>query len=200
MANLKNFFFTGGFMKKIFKQSTKYLLIFLLLPTYSLIAQKEQFPPQREISRDSLLTYARMIVDSAKCRVFITVDGDGKPSAREMSPFPPEDNWVIWLGTFPTSRKVKQIKNNPNVVVFYYDTKGMSYVSVSGKATLVNDPDLKAKYWKEGWKRFYPDRDTQYILIELTPERLEVCSFKYDLLWSPEGLPASVEFGEIENK
>ena len=185
-------------MKKILTQSLKYLLVLLLLPTSSLIAQTEQFPPQREISRDSLLTYARIIIDSAKCRVFVTVDEEGKPQARTMSPFPPEDNWVIWLGTFPTSRKVKQIQNNPNVVVFYYDTKGMSYVSVSGKARLVNDPDLKAKYWKSGWKQFYPDRETQYILIEVTPVRLEVCSFKYDLLWSPEGLPASVEFGENE--
>jgi general stress protein 26 len=95
---------------------------------------------------------------------------------------------------------VKQIKNNPNVVVFFYDTKGMSYVSVSGKARLVNDSGLKAKYWKEGWKRFYPDRDKNYILIEVTPERLEVCSFKYDLLWNPEGLPASVEFADNESK
>jgi general stress protein 26 len=185
-------------MENILTQSLKYLLVLLLLPTSSLIAQAEQFPPQREISRDSLLTYARIIIDSAKCRVFVTVDEEGKPQARTMSPFPPEDNWVIWLGTFPTSRKVKQIQNNPNVVVFYYDTKGMSYVSVSGKARLVNDPDLKAKYWKSGWKQFYPDRETQYILIEVTPVRLEVCSFKYDLLWSPEGLPASVEFGENE--
>lgn len=184
-------------MKKILIQS---FIVLLLLPTSTLIAQTEQFPLQREISRDSLLIYSRMIIDSAKSRVFITVDEEGKPQARTMSPFPPEDNWVIWLGTFPTSRKVMQIQNNPNVVVFYYDTKSYSYVSISGKARLVNDPDLKAKYWKSGWKQFYPDRDKQYILIEVTPERLEVCSFKYDLLWNPEGLPASVEFSENENK
>jgi general stress protein 26 len=187
-------------MKTIFAKAVRYLLALLIISVSSVTAQTEQFPPQREISRDSLLTYARMIVDSAKCRVFMTVDEEGKPRAREMSPFPPEDNWVIWLGTFPTSRKVKQIQNNPNVVVFYYDTKGMSYVSVSGKARLVNDPDLKAKYWKEGWKQFYPDRDTHYILIEVTPERLEVCSFKYHLFWNPEGQPASVEFSDNESK
>lgn len=187
-------------MKKILTQSLKYLLVLLLLPISTLIAQTEQFPSQREISRDSLLTYARIIIDSAKSRVFVTVDEEGKPQARTMSPFPPEDNWIIWLGTFPTSRKVKQIQNNPNVVVFYYDTKSYSYVSISGKARLVNEPDLKAKYWREGWQRYYPDKDEQYILIEVTPERLEVCSFKYDLLWSPEGLPNSVEFGEIKNK
>ncbi len=176
------------------RKTIKFVLILILFSTSLLIAQTEQFQTQREITRDSLLIYARMIIDSALCKVLITVDDKGRPHAREMSPFSPEDNWVIWLGTFPTSRKVKQIRNNPNVIVYYYDTKGMSYVSVSGKAKIVNDSNLKGKYWKEGWQQFYPDRDRHYILIEVTPERLEVCSFEYNLLWNPDGIPPSVEF------
>jgi general stress protein 26 len=181
-------------MKKRFVKALMCLLVLLILSYTSIIAQDEQFPPQREVSRDSLLTYARMIVDSSDSHVLITVDESGKPRARTMSPFSPEENWTVWLGTFPTSRKAKQIKNYPNVVVFYYDSKSYSYVNISGTAKLVNDPDLKAKYWKDGWKRFYPDRDKDYILIEVTPERLEVCSFKYHLFWDENGIPPSVEF------
>lgn len=179
-------------IKKVLKAQMLFLLV-LFLPYISVIAQNEQFT-QREIARGSLLMDARAIIDSAKCRVLISVDETGKPQARTMSPFTPEDNWVIWLGTFPTSRKVTQIQKNPNVIVYYYDTKGMSYVSVSGKARLINDPTLKAKYWVEGWKVFYPDRDKDYILIEVIPERLEVCSFKYNLFWKSDGTPLSVEF------
>ena len=187
-------------MKNSFIKVLKYLLVLLFLPYASIVAQTEQFPPQRELSRDSILTYARMIIDSSNSRVLVTVDETGKPRARTMSPFTPEEDWTIWLGTFPTSRKAKQIKNNPNVVVFYYDSKSFSYVNVSGTARLVSDSDLKAKYWKEGWKRFYPDRDKDYVLIEVTPERLEVCSFKYDLLWDEDGIPPSVEFDFSGNK
>ena len=187
-------------MKNSLTNVLRHLLILLLLPYTSIIAQDEQFPPQREISRDSLLTYARIIIDSSNSRVFVTVNETGKPRARTMSTFTPEENWIIWLGTFPTSRKVEQIKNNPNVVVFYYDSKSFSYVNVSGTARLVNDPDLKAKYWKEGWERFYPDREKDYILVEVTPERLEVCSFKYDLLWDQDGIPPSVEFDTSESR
>jgi len=184
--------------KKILKVQRLFLL-FLFLPYVSVIAQNEQFT-QREIPRDSLLMYARTIIDSAKCRVLISVDETGKPQARTMSPFTPEDNWVIWLGTFPASRKVKQIQKNPNVIVYYYDTQGMSYVSVSGKAKIVNDPTLKAKYWVEGWKKFYPNKDKDYILIEVTPERLEICSFKYGLFWKSDGTPLSVEFRSDNKK
>lgn len=186
----------GGFMIKKILFFFLLILVLMILLTTSLSAQEKQFQGQWEVSRDSLLMYARMIVDSARCHALVTVDEDSKPHARQMAPFKPENDWTIWLGTFPTSRKAKQIKNNPNVVVFYYDTKGMSYVAVHGTASLINDPELKAKYWVESWKRYYPDTDTQYILIKVIPERLEICSYKYQLFWNDEGLPAIVELSE----
>lgn len=181
-------------MKKYFYPIS--IPILLILLSFDFFSQTTQFPPLRELSRDSLLIYARTIINSAESRVLVTVDEDGKPQARTMAPFHPEEDWTIWLGTFPTSRKVKQIQSDPNVVVFYYEVKSRSYVSISGKAELVNDPELKAKYWKSGWKMFYPDRETQYILIKVTPVKMEICSFKYNLLWDTEGKPASVDFGE----
>ena len=180
-------FKSHGFIHFIF------VLVFVLIAS-SLMAQELQDTVQQEISRDSLLTVARTIIDSARCRTLITVDENGKPQARAMSPFPPEENMVIWLGSNPRSRKVKQIKNNPNVMVYYYDTKGFSYVSVAGQARIVNDHEKRAHYWKKSWTQFYPDPDKDYILIEVTPERLEICSFKYKLFWDSTGKPAFVEF------
>lgn len=177
----------------------KKLCIFLLFLTIiflvsSVLAQENQNFVFQKLSRDSLLTLARTIIDSAQCRTFITVDENGKPQARTMSPFPPEENMVIWLGTNPRSRKVQQIKNNPNVMVFYYDTKSFSYVSVAGQASIVNDPEKKAHYWKESWTRYYPDPEKDYTLIEVIPKRLEICSFKYKLFWDPTGKPHYIEF------
>ena len=140
------------------------------------------------------MTIARAIIDSARSRTFITVDEHGKPQARTMSVFPPEEDMDIWLGTSTNSRKVKQIKNNPNVMVFYYDTKGHSYVSVAGQACLVNDPEKKAHYWKKSWTRYYPDPEKDYVLIKVTPERMEICSYKYKLFWDSKGIPAFIEF------
>ncbi|MFC2134905.1 pyridoxamine 5'-phosphate oxidase family protein [Bacteroidota bacterium] len=170
-----------------------FVLVIILISS-SLMAQELLVKDRPEISRDSLLTVARTIIDSARSRTLVTVDENGKPQARTMSPFPPEENMVIWLGTSTNSRKVKQIKNNPNVMVFYYDTKGASYVSIAGQARIVDDPEKKSHYWKKSWTRFYPDPEKDYILIEVTPERLEICSFKYKLFWDSAGRPAFVEF------
>lgn len=70
----------------------------------------------------------------------------------------------------------------------------MSYVSIAGKARLVNDPDKKARYWTDGWQKYYPDREKNYILIEVTPENLEVCSYTYKMFWDSKGVPQSVNF------
>jgi general stress protein 26 len=137
---------------------------------------------------------ARQIIDSAGCRTLITVDENSKPQARTMSTFTPDENFVIWLGTNPRSRKIQQIRNNPNVMVFYYDTKSWSYVSIAGQASIVNEPEKKSKYWKESWTQFYPDPEEDYTLIQVTPERLEICSFKYKLFWDSTAKPAYVEF------
>jgi general stress protein 26 len=170
-----------------------FALVIILIAS-SLMAQELLVKDRPEISRDSLLTIARTIIDSARSRTFITVNENGKPQARTMYVFPPEENMVLWLGTSTNSRKVKQIKNNPNVMVFYFDTKGRSYVSVAGQARLVNDPEKKSHYWKKSWTRYYPDPEKDFVLIEVTPERMEICSYKYKLFWDSTGKPAFVEF------
>lgn len=170
------------------------ILVALLFSFSSLLAQENEDNVYQEITQNSLLRTARTIIESASCRVLITVDENGKPHARAMSPFPIEDNWVIWLGTTQGSRKTKQIQNNPNVIVYYYEPNGKSYVSLAGKARLVNDPDLKAKYWVEGWNQFYTDREKSYILIEVTPENLEIVSFEHNIFWDSKGDSRIIDF------
>jgi general stress protein 26 len=182
-------------MKRASKKISYFTFFFIFLFGISFLNAQEKVEDYPEgISADSLLTIARTIIDSAKCRTLITVDENGKPQARAMSPFPPEENMIIWLGTSVNSRKVKQIKSNPQVMVYYYYSDGLSYVSVAGTARLVDDPEKKSHYWKEGWTRFYPDPEKDYILIQVSPERMEICSFEYKMFWDKKGKPAYLVF------
>ena len=147
-----------------------------------------------ELPKDSLLHIAKEIIETDITCTFISVDKDNKPQARILASFPIEDDWVIWVGTSTKSRKVSQVKNNPNVMIFYYDPKGRSYVSIAGNGEIVNDPELKKKYWKESWKKYYKNPETDYVLIKTTPKRLEICSYKHKLFWDDTGKPAYVEF------
>lgn len=171
------------------------LALAILFAATGVMAQAPSGAGGGAASRDSLLMIAREIVDSSSCQVLVTVDEEGKPRSREMSPFPPEKDWVIWLGASPRSRKIRQIANNPNVVVYYYDQDRYGYVSISGTAAIVDDPGMKKVYWKQGWEGFFPDRDVDYVLIRVTPLTMEICSFSHGLFGDPDTMaPVSLEF------
>jgi general stress protein 26 len=161
------------------------------VPTY---AQQHPVSPT-PLPRDSLLSIARTIIDSSECQVLVTIDEEGRPRVRAMSPFPPEADWVIWLGTSPDSKKIRQIRAKPEVAVYYYAPDRVSYVSVSGEAEIVDDTGLETTYWKDGWERFFQAPGTAYVLIRVRPSVLEVYSPLYRLFRdsAAEG-PVVVEF------
>jgi general stress protein 26 len=150
---------------------------------------------QEPSSRDTLLAAAREIVEAARYCGFITFDGSGNARIRTMDPFRPDDDWSIWMGTNRASRKVRDIEGDPRVTLYYFSSDRAGYVAVYGTARLVDDPVLKASRWKEEWEAFYPDRQGQYLLIEVTPDRLEVIDYSRAIGGDPESWePPSVDF------
>lgn len=148
-----------------------------------------QQQPQR-LSRETLLATAREIMGSARYCALITRDSRGRAHARTMDPFPPDENMLVWFGTNPKSRKVAEIRRHNRVTLYYFDREGAAYVTISGVARLVNDPEEKAGRWKDEWKTFYPDREQGYLLIAVTPQELEIVSEKKGIVgdavrWTP---------------
>ena len=127
-------------------------------------------------SDDQLIAAAKEIMQSAGNCALITLDEEGNPRVRAMDPFAPEEDLTIWFGTNSRSRKVDQIKKDPRVSLYYLDKDASGYVIINGKARLVNDPNEKEKRWKAEWEAFYPDKNEDYLLIEVTPIWMEVLS------------------------
>jgi len=137
-----------------------------------------------------LIAAREIILASGKCAL-ITLDEKGLPQVRTMDPFEPESDFTIWLATNPKSRKVNQIRSNPNVTLYYADKNDNGYVSIYGIAELVNDQREKDKRWKEEWKDFYPNRAEAYLLIKIMPLRMEFINYKAghagdSITWQPE--------------
>ena len=128
--------------------------------------------------RGELLGAAREIIQSAGTCALITIDEKENPQVRTMDAFAPENDFTVWLATNPNSRKVSQIKKHPDVVLFYNAKNDNGYVSIHGRAELVDDKASKQKYWKEEWAEFYPDRDKAYLLIRVKPQYLELINYK----------------------
>lgn len=146
----------------------------------------------QEPSRAELLEIAREVVEAAAFVSLATLDDEGYPAVRAMDPLPPDEDWVVWLATNPGSRKVEQLRARPRVALHYLVEGVPAYVTLIGRARLVDDPETKARHWKESWTPFYPDRGESVLLIEVTPIRLEVVSESHGAPGDPETWRAHV--------
>jgi general stress protein 26 len=154
---------------------------------------RSQVKQALRLDRQSLIANAREIMNTARYCALITVDATGGPHARTMDPFSPAEDMVVWLATNPKSRKVREIRRNQRVTLYYFVSEDQAYVTISGRARIVRDAREKAKHWKDEWKDFYPDR--QYLLLAVKPEKLEVISVKQGIIGdSITWMPPAVNF------
>jgi general stress protein 26 len=163
----------------------------------ALIAGGAAADPPAPRDRATLLKVASEVMEKARYCALLTNAEGGYPQARAIDAFAPEADLTVWIATNPATRKVAEIRRDPRVTLYYYETSGPGYVTLQGKATLVTDPAEKAKRWKEDWKDFYADRNRgdDYVLIRVTPFRLEVVSYPHGVLNDKASWrPPSVEF------
>jgi general stress protein 26 len=121
--------------------------------------------------------------------VLATVTEDGKPWARYVTPFA-DDNLIIWMATFANSRKIAQIRRNPEVHLTTGVTDAriaMPYLQIQGRAEILTDQETKKAAWSEYLTQIFsgPD-DPNYVVCKITPYRIE---------WQPEG-PGTPEVWE----
>src|SRR5882672_12250061 len=148
----------------IFARSILLLSFAFIIPVVR--GQVKQAP---RLDRQSLIATAREIMTTARYCALITLDSNGRPHARTMDPFPPEENMVVWLGTNSKSRKVAEIRRHQHVTLYYFVREDQAYVTIAGRARIVQDAAEKAKHWKEEWKDFYPNGRKNYLLIAVIP-------------------------------
>jgi general stress protein 26 len=141
-----------------------------------------------------VLQLARDVIEKVRYGALITVGEAGQPRSRIVDAFAPDNDFVIYVATKPNTRKVEQIKNNPRATLFYFDAEERNYVSVMGKATLVDDLAIKqAKRRAADSDRIYPNFPDDYLLIRIQPEAVEglLPGYRGDRdTW----MPARVEF------
>ena len=174
-------------MKKKPNYTSIILPLFLLVPFISF----SQHEALTDSANTKLITAAREIITATGICTLITLDEDGVARARAMDGFPPNSNFVIWFGTNPKSRKVKQIQHDPRVTLYYFDKVTASYVLIHGEAQLINTVTDKETHWKKEWQAFYPNYPDGYALIKVSPKWMEVVSESRGIIgdsltWQPQ--------------
>jgi len=139
--------------------------------------------------RDKLLGAARETINAARYAALISIDETGQPRSRTVDAFPPDENFVVWIATRPVTRKVKQIRNNAKVTLYYWHSESRSYVSIMGVATIVDDVAVKNRMRREADSdKLYPNFPADYLLIKIQPKALEgvLPGYRGDsITWAP---------------
>lgn len=160
-------------------------ILLFFIGIYSFLPLFSQKEIETEVDSAHFLNVAREVMNDAGLCALITYDNTGKVNVRTMQPFPPEEDLTVWFGTNTMSRKVQDVRNNPDVVLYYESPDASGYVVLYGRVKLVNDKNTKTKYWMESWEDFYEKDRSNYLLIKFIPETIEVLSTKHGINGDP---------------
>ncbi len=115
-----------------------------------------------------------MIKDIRFCQM-VTHDAGDRLSARPMSALKRDEEDALWFFTAVDSGKVQAIEENHGVLLAYSDTDANTWVSITGRASIVQDREKIAALWNEGARGWFPKGpdDPRLCLIKVAPEAAE---------------------------
>lgn len=64
--------------------------------------------------------------------------------------------FASWLATNTGSQKVRHIRKDGRICLYYADTATFEGLTLQGIATEVQDPALRKVIWMDGWESYYP--------------------------------------------
>lgn len=105
---------------------------------------------------------------------FITSDATLAPKARPMVTQEIDERGIVTFITDKHSKKINEIKNSPKVTLSYTPGNDITFVNLTGNATIVEDREKIKQLWSsfhEAW--FDGPTDPRITLIEVEIERLE---------------------------
>jgi general stress protein 26 len=159
----------------------RFVFIVFLYLMIILVFLPENLCAQSAVNRDSMIIAAREIIKETNYCGLVTVDSTGQPQVRTMNPFPVNDELITWFATSRNSRKVKEIRNNPKVCVYYANhLSAKGYVNITGIAEVIDDKELLTKMKRDYWNGIPNWRDI-FVLIKIVPKTLEVINYKHGL-------------------
>ncbi len=127
------------------------------------------------------------LMEIARAAYLTTIDADGFPHIRGMTNLrnrcthlhlttlfrDHRKDFLIIFSTNTSSEKVKHVKENPKVSVYYSHPEKTQGVMFGGEIEIVLDPELKRAIWTNDMLKYYPGGydDSDHTILRLRPQR-----------------------------
>jgi len=138
---------------------------------------------------EAALQAARRTMMRKKYCLLTTMGADG-PSARVLQPFPPRDDFAVWLGTSPASRKVAELRADDRATLVYQDDARAACVSLVGRVRILDSVEVRRKGFMPMWWAFFPEgpEGDDFVVLCFEPHRIEVWDASRGITPEPFGL------------
>ena len=100
---------------------------------------------------------------------------DGRPAVRFMALVGLDDLSLIG-GTMKSSRKIEQMKKNPEVALSIWSGKNYTdpYLLIESKAEIHEDLETKKKFWDPKLEPYFKSPENpSYVVLKFLPQRIE---------------------------
>lgn len=127
------------------------------------------------MNQKELFSKVQQLLDDAKTAVLSTVDTDGGPHMRWMTPGILRSRpGVIFAVTSPSFAKVAQLTNNPEVEWMFQNRSLTEVVNLRGRINVLDNPSLKTEVIQAVGRRLTvfwraAQENTDFLVLETVP-------------------------------
>ena len=97
------------------------------------------------------------LIDDIETAMFTTRRADGMLVSRPMATQKRAGGADLWFVTMRRSEKLDEIRNDPHVNLSYYKDRTREWVSVSGRAHVVDDRSKIRELYQADWRAWFGD-------------------------------------------
>jgi general stress protein 26 len=117
----------------------------------------------------------RKLIREVRVAMMTTVAPDGALRSRPMVTQMEKGATAVWMLTSVAAPKVGELRDDQRVNLSFSSPRDKIYVSVSGVASLVRDPERVRELWDRSFKAWFPvgKKDPDLALIRVTIDHAE---------------------------
>lgn len=111
------------------------------------------------------------MIKDVRVAMMTSIEPDGSLHSRPMYNHTVDDQGDLWFFSRARDPKIGELKKDGQINLAYADTSNQNYVSVSGRAEIVQDKAKVKELWTEGLKTWFPNGpdDPNIALIRVHP-------------------------------
>jgi general stress protein 26 len=124
------------------------------------------------MDKDYAMTESLALIERSPIAMVGSVDGNAFPNIKAMMKIEHEDLTTIWFSTNTSSKRVAQFYQNPKACVYYVDQKAFKGLMLVGAMEVLQDEDIRRRFWQPGCEVYYPlgVTDPDYSILRFTAE------------------------------